>query len=463
MLEFTEVTDMHPPATTSTRMRCAVLGLGVTGIAAARYLLARGHRVLVMDSREHPPRLDEARALEATAQGDLTIVTGGFDETCLDGLAKLVVSPGIALDTPIVQAARGRGIEVVGDVELFARDCGDLDLVAITGTNGKSTTTMLVDVMLRGSGWRSGVAGNIGRSVLDALEEGPGDVLVLELSSFQLERTFSLRPRVAALLNITEDHLDQHADFRAYANAKARIFHGAQVAVVNADAALMGDVAPPAELPRLTFGVDSHSADFSLLECAGSRWLARAGTPLLPLDHMRLVGRHNAANALAALACVEAFLGEIPAGALEALAGYAGLPHRMQHVRTRDGVDWIDDSKATNPGATIAAVAGLDRPLVLIAGGLGKGADFTPLAHALRGRARAVIVLGQDARRLSQVLTPALDVHVASSLEAAVALAAQLARPGDAVLLSPACASQDMFRDYAHRGEVFSRSVEALP
>lgn len=454
---------MLPPPATTERSRCVVLGLGATGLSCVRYLLGLGHQVVAMDSRVDPPGREAARALQAAAQGDLTIVLGGFDAARLDGAAQLVVSPGIAMSDPVVRLGFERGLDVVGDVELFARAAGDLELVAITGTNGKSTTTMLVDAMLRGSGRHSGVAGNIGRPVLDALEEGAGDVLVLEVSSFQLERTSSLRPRVAALLNITEDHLDQHADFAAYARAKERVFRGADVAVVNADASLMGGIAPPATLPRLTFGVDTPAADFALMDCAGTRWLARAGTPLLQLDDMRLVGRHNAANALAALACVEALLGAIPAGALEALADYAGLPHRMQHVRSRAGVQWIDDSKATNPGATIAAVAGLERPLVLIAGGIGKGADFAPLARALEGRARAVVVLGEDARRLASALTPAVDVHVATSMEGAVHLADRLARPGDAVLLSPACASQDMFRNFAHRGEVFTRCVEALP
>ncbi len=453
---------VQPPGTNADRSHTLVLGLGVTGLSCVRYLLARGHRVTAMDSRRDPPGRAEAQALQGSGGGELIMVFGAFEESVLEGVEQLVVSPGIALTESIVQAAVARDIEVLGDIELFARHAGDRDVVAITGTNGKSTTTMLVDEMLRGSGRASVAAGNIGVPALEVLEAPDGQAVVLELSSFQLERTHSLTPRVAALLNVSEDHLDQHGSFADYAAAKARVFHGADVAVVNADAAQLGGVRPPPDVTRLTFGVDVPSADFCVIECAGRRWLARGGTPLLQVDDMRLVGRHNLANALAALACVEALLGEIPAGALEALAGYAGLPHRMQHVRDRAGVRWIDDSKATNPGATIAAVAGLDAPLVLIAGGLGKGADFSPLASALRERARAVIVIGQDAPLLKAALPSTLDVREAVDLQQAVLQAAELAEAGDIVLLSPACASQDMFRNYQHRGEVFTRFVEAL-
>lgn len=454
---------VQPPGEQADRAHALVLGLGVTGVSCVRHLLQAGHRVTAMDSRRDPPGRASVQALAREVPGgDLTVVLGQFDERYLHAADQLVVSPGIALTEAIVQGAVAQGVEVLGDIELFARAVGDREMVAITGTNGKSTTTMLVDEMLRGSGRASVAAGNIGLPALEVLEAPDGQTVVLELSSFQLERTNSLTPRVAALLNVSEDHLDQHLSFEDYAAAKARVFRGADVAVINADAAQLGGVLPPPDLTRLTFSVDVPTADFGVIDCAGRRWLARGGTPLLQVDDMRLVGRHNLANALAALACVEAMLGEIPAGALEALAGYAGLPHRMQHVRDRAGVRWIDDSKATNPGATIAAVAGLDAPLVLIAGGLGKGADFAPLASALADRARAVVVIGQDAPRLMAALPSEIAVHEARDLEHAVQQADALAEAGDIVLLSPACASQDMFRNYQHRGEVFTRCVEAL-
>ncbi|MEM9383628.1 MAG: UDP-N-acetylmuramoyl-L-alanine--D-glutamate ligase [Pseudomonadota bacterium] len=463
MMGVAEERMVQPPGTQADRTHVLVLGLGVTGVSCVRHLLEAGQQVTAMDSRREPPGRAQVQALEReSAPGELTVVLGAFDQRYLQDVDQLVVSPGIALAESIVQGAIARGIEVVGDIELFARAAGRRELVAITGTNGKSTTTMLVDEMLRGSGRSSVAAGNIGLPALEVLKAPEGRTVVLELSSFQLERTRSLTPRVAALLNVSEDHLDQHLSFTDYAAAKARVFRGADVAVVNADTGQLGGVLPPSDLTRLTFSVDVPTADFGVIECAGRRWLARGGTPLLQVDDMRLVGRHNLANALAALACVEALLGELPAGALEALAGYAGLPHRMQHVRDRAGVRWIDDSKATNPGATIAAVAGLDAPLVLIAGGLGKGADFAPLAIALRARARAVVVIGQDAPRLSAALAEDVDVHEAQGLADAVRKADSLAEVGDVVLLSPACASQDMFRNYQHRGEVFTRCVEAL-
>ncbi|MEO0972673.1 MAG: UDP-N-acetylmuramoyl-L-alanine--D-glutamate ligase [Pseudomonadota bacterium] len=453
---------VRPPSAADHSSHAVVLGLGVTGLSCVRHLLALGHRVTAMDSRLEPPGRDAARALVREVGAALDLHFGAFDDTVLAQAGQVIVSPGISLAAPIVRQAQARGLEVIGDVELFARAAKGREIVAITGTNGKSTTTMLVHEMLRGAGHASIAAGNIGTPALEVLEAPEEAVVVLELSSFQLERTHSLAPRVAVLLNLTEDHLDHHGSFAAYGAAKARVFRGAETAVVNADATQLGGITVPANTTRLTFGIDLPNADFGVIDCAGSRWLARGGTPLLEVERMRLVGRHNLSNALAALACVEALIGRIPAGALDALAAYPGLAHRMQHVRDRQGVRWINDSKATNPGATLAAVAGLDAPLVLIAGGLGKGADFAPLAAGLGERARAVVLIGADAPRLREQLTGDYEIHEARDLAAAVALAETLAEAGDVVLLSPACASQDMFRDYQHRGECFVRYVEQL-
>jgi UDP-N-acetylmuramoylalanine--D-glutamate ligase len=452
-----------------------VLGLGVTGVSCVRWLLARGDRVIAMDSRTQPPGLDQVLALADRGQAlraesapipaTLEVVTGGFCESVLSGADVLVVSPGIPMHDPIVAAARARGLDVVGDVELFARET-TASVVAITGTNGKSTVTTLVDLMLRASGIASVAGGNIGRPVLALLPPAPeasqaDQVAVLELSSFQLERTRSLAPTVAVLLNVSEDHLDHHQRFADYLAAKRAVFRGARRAVVWADQQRLYDV--PAQIPCTNFSTDDPSADYHLMERAGVRWLARRGEALLPLHALALVGSHNHANALAAIATVEAVTGQlVTAAALQALAGFRGLAHRMQHVRSRAGVVWVNDSKATNPGATLAAVNGIDTPLVLIAGGRGKGADFSPLAAALRDRARAVIVFGEDASRLRDALAPCCDVRDVRDLEQAVALAAELARAGDTVLLAPACASQDMFVDYRERGDQFTQYVEAL-
>jgi UDP-N-acetylmuramoylalanine--D-glutamate ligase len=475
------------------RQRSAlVLGLGVTGLSCVRWLLARGDRVLAMDSRAAPPGLDEALALQAAAAQDrmaavLEVRAGGFDEAALQDVDLVVVSPGIPMEAPIVRAAAARGLEVLGDVELFAREATSR-VVAITGTNGKSTVTTLVDLMLRAAGCWSESGGNIGTPVLELLSPRPradagagrpalrdaaasgtadrdGDLpelVVLELSSFQLERTRSLAPEVAVLLNVSEDHLDHHGTFERYLAAKRRVFRGAQRAVISADQAGLFDL--PVGMPCVTFSARSGEADYHLVDRDGACWLARRGKPLVSAARMRLVGSHNLANALAALAVVEAVLGRAaPPACLDALATFPGLAHRMQHVRTRHGVRWVNDSKATNPGAALAAVAGIETPVVLVAGGRGKGADFTPLTAAFAGRLRAAVLIGEDARRLATALEAVCPVHFAPDIAAAVGTADRLATRGDTVLLAPACASQDMFVDYRQRGDVFARCVEALP
>ena len=433
-----------------------IVGLGRTGLSAARHLAARGHRLVVTDSRADPPGLAELRRLVPEA----TTALGGFDPAVLAGADQIVVSPGVSLGEPLLRLAASRGLDLVGDIELFAREAGGR-VLGITGTNGKSTVTTLVGEFARAAGIAVRVGGNLGEPVLDLLEGPPAAMYVLELSSYQLETTHSLQLEAAAVLNVTPDHLDRYAGVAEYAAAKARIFERAATAVVNLDDELVVRMPRPGQR-RVGFSLTRGDADFRLLSRNGEEWLAEGAEVLLPRSALRLPGRHNSANALAALA-----VGSVAGLPREAMTGvlrrFGGLPHRTQHVRDRRGVAWIDDSKGTNVGATVAAIAGLDGPLVLIAGGEGKGQDFTPLGAACRGKLRQAVLIGRDAPLLAAALAASCPVSCAGSMEDAVSAAAAIARPGDTVLLSPACASFDMFRDYAHRGEAFADAVLGLP
>jgi UDP-N-acetylmuramoylalanine--D-glutamate ligase len=433
-----------------------IVGLGRTGLSAARYLAARGHRLVVTDSRADPPGLAELRRLVPEA----ATVLGGFDPAVLTGADQIVVSPGVSLGEPLLRLAASRGLDLVGDIELFAREAGGR-VLGITGTNGKSTVTTLVGEFAQAAGIAVRVGGNLGEPALDLLEGPPAAMYVLELSSYQLETTHSLQLEAAAVLNVTPDHLDRYAGVAEYAAAKARIFERAATAVVNLDDELVVRMPRPGQR-RVGFSLMRGDADFRLLTRDGEEWLAEGAEALLPRSALRLPGRHNAANALAALA-----VGTVAGLPREAMTGvlrsFGGLPHRAEHVRDRRGVAWIDDSKGTNVGATVAAVAGLDGPLVLIAGGEGKGQDFTPLGAACRGKVRQAVLIGRDAPLLAAALEAACPVSRAGSMEEAVGAAAAIARPGDTVLLSPACASFDMFRDYAHRGAAFAAAARGLP
>jgi UDP-N-acetylmuramoylalanine--D-glutamate ligase len=436
-------------------MSVVVAGLGKTGVSCVRHLARRGVPVAATDSRESPPGL---AALGALA-GRLDIRLGGLDASLLEGASQLLLSPGLSLDEPIARAARSRGIEVIGDIELFARAVR-APVIGVTGTNGKSTVTSLVAAMARGAGRRVLAGGNLGEPALDLLDQPAPDLYVLELSSFQLETTESLGLRAATVLNVSADHLDRYASVADYARAKQRIFARAAAMVLNADDPLVAAMRRGG-VPTTTFSVRRAAADFTLVDGAAGPALARRGEPLLDCARLKITGRHNAANALAALALGEAAGLEI-APMLAALEAFAGLPHRSQWVAEALGVRYVDDSKGTNVGATIAAVEGADGPLVMILGGEGKGQDFAPLAAALRGRVRAAVLIGRDAGRIAAALGCACPLERAGSMPEAVAAAARLARPGDTVLLSPACASLDMFRDYAERGEAFAAAARAL-
>ena len=436
-------------------MNSVVVGLGKTGVSCVRHLLERGVDVRATDSRAAPPGPAALGALG----GRLDIRVGGLDLSLLDGAQQLVMSPGVALEEPIARLARDRGIEVIGDIELFARAVR-APVIGITGTNGKSTVTSLVARMADGDGRRVLAGGNLGEPALDLLARPEPELYVLELSSYQLDTTSSLGLRAAAVLNVSADHLDRYRGITDYARTKERIFAHAEAAVVNLDDPIVAAMRRR-DTPTATFSIVDPRADFSLAGEDGHEVLVRRGEPVLDCARMKIAGRHNAANALAALALGEAAGLGMPA-MLAALESFPGLAHRCEWVADVDGVRYIDDSKGTNVGATVAAVRGIPRPLVPILGGDGKGQDFSPLAAALRGRVRGAVLIGRDAPALGAALDGVCPLVRASQLEEAVGEAARLARPGDVVLLSPACASLDMFRDYAHRGEVFADAVRAL-
>ncbi|RLK46860.1 UDP-N-acetylmuramoylalanine--D-glutamate ligase [Alkalispirillum mobile] len=434
-----------------------VVGLGLTGLACARFLARRGVSVQVIDSRAEPP---EYAALQRECP-DVPVHTGGFDAGLLRGAREVVVSPGVSLRTPALAEAADAGVPLISEIELFARHAA-APVVAITGSNGKSTVTTLVGLMAEAAGRNVAVGGNLGTPALALLDaDTTPDAYILELSSFQLETTHSLAPQVATVLNISADHMDRHGSLAAYAEAKARVFHGDGVQVLNLDDPVVAAMARPgrpvlgfslAQCPEQGAGVAEHD---------GTQWLVLNGEPVMPAAALRLPGQHNRANALAAL-CLGYGLGLPVAAMAEALRRFPGLPHRTEWVAEHAGVRWYNDSKGTNVGAAVAAVRGLDGPVVLIAGGEGKGADFQPLADALADKGRAAVLIGRDAPLLAGALEGALPVERAADMTDAVRRAARLAQAGDAVLLSPACASFDMFQGFAHRGEVFRAAVQEV-
>jgi UDP-N-acetylmuramoylalanine--D-glutamate ligase len=447
-----------------------VVGLGKTGASCLRYLAKRGIPVSATDTRRAPPGLAELGGLAHS----LDLRLGGFDLSLLDGASQVLMSPGVSLDEPIARAARDRGIDVLGDVELFARNV-QAPVIGITGTNGKSTVTSLVARMAAAAGRTVLAGGNLGEPALDLLEQPTPDLYVLELSSFQLETTYSLRLQAAVVLNVTADHLDRYRSVAAYALAKSRIFAQAATVVLNTDDPLVAEMRGAANREAtaggvvnggkatrtVTFSIERPDADFTLLQNGAQTLLARHGEGLLDVSRMKITGLHNAANALAALALGDAV--GLPVAAMQgALVSFPGLSHRSEWIADVAGVRYIDDSKGTNVGATIAAVAGMPGPLVMIAGGEGKGQDFTPLAPAFRGKVRHTVLIGKDAPAVAAALAGVCTTETVVSMQEAVAAAARMASAGDTVLLSPACASFDMFRDYGHRGDVFADAVREL-
>ena len=441
-----------------------VLGLGMTGLSAARWAARHGARVAVADTRDDPPRAAQLRA----ELPQLTVATGPITDSTLAGAELIIISPGLSKDQPAIRDAVARGVELVGDIELFARALpGGQKLLAVTGSNGKTTVTALTAELLRAGGLAATTLGNIGEPVLDVLhahERGARwpDAFVLELSSFQLETTASLAPTAATVLNVSENHLDRYAGIAEYAAAKARIFAGGGEQIVNRDDPRSLAMRRPGRIAQ-TFGagIPQGENDWGLVQHKGAPWLARGGALLTAGSELSLVGRHNVLNALAALALAST-VAKIDAKVIAALAAFRGLPHRMERVAEIAGVLFVNDSKGTTVAATLAALEGLARPAVLIAGGDGKGQDFTPLKTSVDAHCRAVVLLGRDAPVIAAALSGAKPaIEFAPALEVAVARAIAHARPGDAVLLSPACASLDMFRDYVDRGERFKAAVAA--
>lgn len=432
-------------------IKALVVGLGDTGASCVRWLLAQGAVVRGTDTREAPPH---ASILPAES-----LTLGRFAVADFTWAEMIVVSPGVAVATPEIAAALKAGKDIVGDVELFARAIAKdaSQVIAITGSNGKSTVTSLVGHLCAAAGKKTVIAGNIGLPVLDALMAGERpEVWVLELSSFQLETTDSLIPAAATVLNLSEDHLDRYDGMASYAAAKASIFAHAIVQVVNRDDAQAAALAKPKK-PTRSFGLNADTQEYGVVREQGALWLAEGATPLCPVSDLPIAGLHNAANALAALALCRA-IGLSYESLVPALKTFKGLPHRVERVAEINGVTWYDDSKGTNVGATEAALKGFTQPVILIAGGDGKGQDFSPLREAARN-ARAVLLMGRDARLIESALGPRIPVQQCGTLENAVAVARALAQPGDVVLLSPACASWDQFRNYVHRAEVFKAEV----
>jgi UDP-N-acetylmuramoylalanine--D-glutamate ligase len=436
-----------------------VVGLGKSGMSLVRFLARQGLAFAVVDTRANPPEL--ATLAEQFPQVDVRC--GELDVDFLCRASELLVSPGLAIATPALLEAAARGVKLSGDIDLFAR-YAKAPIVAITGSNAKSTVTTLVGEMAAAAGKKVAVGGNLGTPALDLLDDEV-ELYVLELSSFQLETTDQLNAEVATCLNISEDHMDRYASLAAYHLAKHRIFRGARQVVVNRDDALSRPLVAD-DLQCWSFGLGRPDFKrFGLLEEGGEKCLAYQFDALLPVRELKIRGAHNQANALAALALGHA-AGLPMAPMLEALKRFAGLPHRCQWVGERNGVAYYDDSKATNVGAALAAIEGLGADLagklVLLAGGDGKGADFSALARPVAQYCRAVLLLGRDAERLAAALGEGVPLIRVSSLEQAVQRAAELARPGDAVLLSPACASLDMFKNFEERGRLFAQAVEAL-
>lgn len=433
-----------------------VLGLGQTGLSCIPYLAAQGYRITVCDSRAAPPGAEQLR--EENPQ--VFLRTGPFDHALLQAADLIVASPGVSIKEPAIAQAIVRGVPVVGDIELFLRACA-APVIAITGSNGKSTVTMLVGALLDACGINAVVAGNIGVPVLPLLQDSVPDVYVLELSSFQLETTTSLKAKAAVVLNISPDHMDRYRDLTEYAAAKARIYAGASLKLVNReDPCVVGMVESSPDV--VSFGLtDPIDKNFGIRSYEGGDWLVHGVRQLMPVEEIPLAGHHNVANVLAAFGLALSFSDDISAMRL-AVRSFQGLPHRTVVVGRIAGVTWIDDSKGTNVGATVAALEGLGGPVVLIAGGDGKGADFSILRSAVAKKARAVVLIGRDGPKIAEALAGCCSLRFASDMNEAVRVAQEIAQVGDSVLLSPACASFDMFRNYSHRGEVFTQAVQSL-
>ncbi|HSC68872.1 MAG TPA: UDP-N-acetylmuramoyl-L-alanine--D-glutamate ligase [Cellvibrio sp.] len=435
----------------------AIIGTGITGLSVARFLVAQGQAFILLDTRTNPPDLEK---IQQEFPG-VSVICGELDAQTLIACAEIIVSPGVAVATPAIEQAKAAGVPVVGDIELFVR-AAKAPIVAITGSNAKSTVTTLVGEMASAAGINVAVGGNLGTPALELLNDAV-ELYVMELSSFQLETVTKLNAKVATILNISADHLDRYENMRAYILAKLRVYFGAEHIVVNRRDVLTH---PPlaAGVKPIYFGGNADFGSFGLLERDGVEYLAKNLTPLMPAKELKIRGRHNVDNALAALALGDA-AGISMDAMLTTLKHFGGLRHRCEYVAEKNGVEFYNDSKGTNIGATLAAIQGLARDpqqLIVILGGEGKGQDFSELVPALKAINSQVILIGRDAPLIEQAVTGATKTTHADTMQDAVNKALQLASTGDAVLLSPACASFDMFKNYEDRGEKFCLAVREL-
>ncbi|MDT8311681.1 MAG: UDP-N-acetylmuramoyl-L-alanine--D-glutamate ligase [Methylophaga sp.] len=437
---------------------CVIVGLGQTGLSCAQFLCGKGAAVAVMDTRKLPPALH-------TLQQDhpeVLVHTGSLSVEWLQHADQIILSPGVDPRLPELQAAASAGIEMIGDIELFAR-YADAPVIAITGSNGKSTVTTLISLMAKFAGHKVATGGNIGTPALDLLDETPVDFYVLELSSFQLETVNSLNAFAAVVLNISPDHLDRYNSVGDYQQAKQRIYQGNGVMVINRDDPIVAAMADP-NRQTIGFGLKQHDEqDFVVRLIDGQSWLCEGQYELMPVKDMKIAGQHNIANALAALT-LGSVMGLPMHTMLSALREFKGLPHRCRLVRERRGVRWYNDSKATNVGATIAAIEGFadNGEMILILGGVGKGQDFAALTPVLKAHVYATILIGEAADEIAAIVPSTVITETVDSIKSAVNLAAHLAKEGMQILLSPACASFDMFLSYVDRGQQFEQAVREL-
>jgi UDP-N-acetylmuramoylalanine--D-glutamate ligase len=441
-------------AAESNKDRDLVVGLGATGLSIARYLQRNDANAIFYDSREEPPGLDELEALFDGPELHLA------NERMPKGVTRVIASPGVPESNKLLKKARKKKLEVISDIELFAR-AAEAPFIAVTGSNGKSTVTTLLYHMCRAAGKETLAGGNLGMPALDLLAEETPDIYVLELSSFQLQRTLSLPAEVALLLNISPDHLDWHTNEDEYRESKYRIFREAHAAVVNrADEIAIERSAHCGRV--ISFGLDApEDGHYGIREEEGDKYLARGDVLLLAVRDLALYGVHNQLNALAALAAGE-LIGLDQGAMLQVLVEFPGLPHRMQFVARIGGVDYINDSKATNVAAAVASVESVDGTLVLIAGGDGKGSEFGELAVAVEDKLRGAVLIGKDAEKIARALDTVMPVHFAENMESAVHMAATCAEADDTVLLAPACASLDQYDNYMARGDAFIEAVEGI-
>lgn len=442
----------------SEHQSAVVVGLGLTGFSCVRYLLAKGLRVSVTDSRKTTDYTEQLQA----EYPDVDLYLGDLNQEILNTASLIVISPGVSLSHPsLIEAAR-YGATLVGDVELFIQQ-NTAPVIAITGSNGKSSVTTLVGEICQQAGLKTLVAGNIGVPVLDSLTENQAyDICVLELSSFQLETTVAVNAAAAIILNVSDDHMDRYESIGDYLLAKLRVFKGAERVIIYRHDELLKQVSLPKE-NLITYGLDEpkNNNDFGVKKTANKEWLVKGEARLMKRQDIPLTGKHNVANVLAALALTEKFKLD-QKKVLQAIKKFKGLPHRTELIRELKGITWINDSKATNVGATTAALQGIEEKVILIAGGQGKDADFSELADVMSERVKCVILFGEDAQKIYIAIKHNVKTYCVIDMSQAVNKAQKLAEKGDVVLLSPACASFDMYSGFDARGDDFRQQVEAL-